>query len=173
MLPDVSTDKDESTKLRAPGTAAKLQKFAELREVRGFYPRLHLVAPETLALMQAASAATVAGASSPSLDVLLDNMKAGERSDAQEPSVIYNSSTVSNFAFMQKGFPSDYRLQAAGAEISSCPLGVVIPTCQEEIWGSGNFAMHGACGAMRAALIGKSHACQLQICLQSSRSLLS
>ncbi|CDJ47230.1 hypothetical protein, conserved [Eimeria brunetti] len=74
---DASTDKDETAKLRVPGTAEKLQMFAELREVRGFYPRIHLVAPETVALMQAATAATVAGASSTSLDVLLDNMKAG------------------------------------------------------------------------------------------------
>ncbi|CDI86473.1 Apicomplexan-conserved protein Pf 23619083 and Py 23490592 low complexity 1667 aa, related [Eimeria praecox] len=73
---DAYTDQDDTIKLRAPATAEKLQKFAELREVRGFYPRVHLVAPETIALMQAATASTVAGASSTSLDVLLDNMKA-------------------------------------------------------------------------------------------------
>ncbi|KAL8433186.1 hypothetical protein ACSSS7_004074 [Eimeria intestinalis] len=49
----------------------------ELREVRGFYPKVAVVVPNTFALMQAAASATVAGASSFSLDVLLENMKAG------------------------------------------------------------------------------------------------
>ncbi|OEH77676.1 hypothetical protein cyc_08027 [Cyclospora cayetanensis] len=70
--------KDEDSKLpKTPGTLKELQSFAELRAVRGFYPRLHLVAPDTFALMQAAAASAEAGASRVSLSVLLDNMKAG------------------------------------------------------------------------------------------------
>ena len=33
-------------------------------------------------------------------------------------------------------------------------IGLVVPASREEIWGSGNFAMHGLCGAMRSALMG-------------------
>ena len=69
--------KDNSTKLKTPSSVEELRTFAELRAVRGFYPRVQLVAPDTLALMQAAAASTVAGASNISLDMVLDNMKAG------------------------------------------------------------------------------------------------
>ncbi|CDJ62433.1 hypothetical protein, conserved [Eimeria necatrix] len=70
-------ERGEGSKLGTPCTVEELKTFAELRAVRGFYPRVHLVAPDTLALMQAAVASTAVGSSSTPLDVLLDNMKAG------------------------------------------------------------------------------------------------
>ncbi|KAL8428234.1 hypothetical protein Efla_005336 [Eimeria flavescens] len=110
---DPAKANEERQKFRAASTAGELQTFAELKEVRGFYPKVAVVTPNTLALMQAAASSSVAGASSVSLDVLLGNMKAG----------------------------------------------LVVPSSREEIWGSGNFAMHGVCGAMRSALMGTGYPC--------------
>lgn len=110
---DGNKDNDKSKALQAGNTLEELQTFSDLRAVRGFYPRVQLVAPETFALMQAAAASCVVGASSISLDVLLGNINAG----------------------------------------------LVVPASREEIWGSGNFATHGVCGAMRSALMGTGYPC--------------
>lgn len=75
---DGDRQNEGSDKLKAASTIRELQTFAELRAVRGFYPKVHLVAPDTFALMQAAASSTISGASSISLDILLENMKAGE-----------------------------------------------------------------------------------------------
>lgn len=77
LLAGRDKERGEGSKLGTPCTVEELKTFAELRAVRGFYPRVHLVAPDTLALMQAAVASTAVGSSSTPLDVLLDNMKAG------------------------------------------------------------------------------------------------
>ncbi|KAL8453089.1 hypothetical protein Emed_000959 [Eimeria media] len=114
----------ERPKATTADAAGELHTFAELREVRGFYPKVAVVAPNTFALMQAAASSTVAGASSISLDVLLENMKAG----------------------------------------------LVVTSSREEIWGSGNFAMHGTCGAMRSALMGTGYPCH-PYCLAVDKDL--
>ncbi|KAL8275846.1 hypothetical protein Esti_000409 [Eimeria stiedai] len=123
-----SDDADKAFQDRHKSTTAdvagELHTFAELREVRGFYPKVALVAPNTFALMQAAASSTVAGASSFSLDVLLENMKAG----------------------------------------------LVVTSSREEIWGSGNFAMHGVCGAMRSVLMGTGYPCH-PYCLAVDKDL--
>ncbi|KAL8456053.1 hypothetical protein Emag_000128 [Eimeria magna] len=79
FLESDGTDKafQERHKSTTADAAGELHTFAELREVRGFYPKVATVVPNTFALMQAAASSTVAGASSFSLDVLLENMKAG------------------------------------------------------------------------------------------------
>lgn len=80
---DVDKENEDNGMVETGSTSEELKRLAELRAVRGFYPKVQLVAPETFALMQAAEASTEAGASSFSLDVLLKNMKAGEPASFQ------------------------------------------------------------------------------------------
>lgn len=69
----------QDPQLAVASSVAEMRAFAARRTVRGFYPKVSVVSPEALALLQAAEAAScVSGSRASPLEPLLESIKAGE-----------------------------------------------------------------------------------------------